>query len=41
MAKVRVTVKSGSTVNVNVLIVSQPVVVLFTVSIIVDALVNR
>ena len=40
MASVLVTVSSGSTVNVNVLIVSQPVVVLFTVSIIVDAVAN-
>ena len=40
MASVLVTVSNGSTVNVNVLIVSQPVVVLFTVSMIVDADVN-
>ena len=40
MAKVRVTVNSGSTVSVNVLMVSQPVVVLFTVSLIVPAAVN-
>ena len=40
MARVRVTVNSGSTVSVNVLIVSQPVVVLLTVSIIVDAALN-
>ena len=40
MASVLVTVSNGSTVNVNVLIVSQPVVVLFTVSMMVDAAVN-
>ena len=40
MASVLVTVSNGSTVNVNVLIVSQPVVVLFTVSMIVDAEAN-
>ena len=40
MASVLVTVSNGSTVNVKVLIVSQPVVVLFTVSIMVEALLN-
>ena len=40
MASVLVTVKSGSTVNVNVLIVSQPPVVLATVSVIVLAALN-
>ena len=40
IASILVTVSSGSTVSVNVLMVSQPVVVLFTVSIIVDAEVN-
>ena len=40
IARVRVTVNSGSTVNVSVLMVSQPVVVLGTVSMIVLAPVN-
>ena len=41
MASVLVTVSNGLTVSVKVLMVSQPVVVLFTVSIIVEAAVNR